>query len=65
MERHRKKAVKGSLLLNVLLFPQSKEVFAPSMLGILGPSGYLLGMVEAGSGAGEQGGIQLYNFLDS
>ena len=59
MERRREKAVKGRLLLNVLVSSQSRVVFSPSVLAMPGPSECLLEMVEAGIGAGEQGASAL------
>ena len=58
MERRRENAVKGRLLLSVLVSSQSKVVFSPSVLAMPGPSECLLEMVEAGIGAGEQGALE-------
>lgn len=53
--------VKGRLLSNLLISPQSKGSLVRMMSepGYTWVPGYLLGMVESGSGAGEQRGIQL------
>lgn len=58
---------KGTLLLN-LSVAHSQRGSLPFRwwdLGIPGPSVFLLGLVKAESGAGEQGGIQIYSFLNS